>query len=570
MQFTARSRRWRPVRALLLLTACAAIGVRAVPAQGQPPSDPALQQAQRLIGEQKFDSAAVMLRELVQQQPANAQAWLALGAAHRGLGQVDEASAALQHAFAIPRAKPRAALSLFLLHAHARRPDSAFRWFTAIRESGGTDLTSIAGNREVAALHDDKRFALLFPDRIVFDPPFVEKARIIHEWRGEAAGDEFGWIARGIGDADGDGITDVVISATQNPPNGGSVGRVYVYSGKSGKLLWKREGERGALLGIGLESAGDVNADGIEDVVAGAPGINSVLVMSGRDGRELLRLRGDSIDAGLGSAVAGVGDIDGDGHADVVAGAPSSSANGSGAGRVYVFSGKDGRRLHTLDGTQAGERFGSTVGGGRGTFIIGASGSGTRSTGRVFVYRGLSNKPAFVKDADSTGAALGAMFVSVVGDVDGDGVADIYATDFVNQARGPATGRVYVYSGRTGETVRTLTGEGAGEGFGIGAARTGDVDGDGHDDLVIGSWQYGGAAWSGGRVRVMSGADGRVLQSFTGRVPGETLGFDAVGVGDIDGDGMTDYLLTSAWSMVNGVRSGRTYIVAGNVPRRSR
>jgi len=62
---------------------------------------------------------------------------------------------------------------------------------------------------------------------------------------------------------------------------------------------------------------------------------------------------------------------------------------------------------------------------------------------------------------------------------------------------------------------------------------------------------------------VLSGVDGKVLQSFTGRVPGETLGFDAVGVGDIDGDGATDYLLTSAWSMVNGVRSGRVFVVAG-------
>jgi hypothetical protein len=49
-------------------------------------------------------------------------------------------------------------------------------------------------------------------------------------------------------------------------------------------------------------------------------------------------------------------------------------------------------------------------------------------------------------------------------------------------------------------------------------------------------------------------------------VPGETLGFDAVGVGDVDGDGATDYLVTSAWSMVHGVRSGRAYVVAGRRP----
>jgi hypothetical protein len=314
-----------------------------------------------------------------------------------------------------------------------------------------------------------------------------------------------------------------------------------------------------------------VDGDGAPDVVVGAPGIATVLVLSGRDGRELLRLRGDPAETDLGMAVAGVGDVDGDGRPDVAAGAPSSGAGGAGgagAGRAYLFSGRDGHRLLALDGEKPGDAFGSTVGGGDGRVIVGASGAGPRGRGRVYVYRGLAPRPAFVEDADSTGVALGAMFVSVVGDVDGDGTADVYAADFPNAARGPATGRAYVYSGANGATLLALTGDGAGEGFGIGAARTGDVDGDGRADLVVGSWQYGGAAWSGGRVRVLSGRDGRVLQSFTGRVPGETLGFDAVGAGDADGDGATDYLVTSAWSMVNGVRSGRVYVLAGRRPAR--
>jgi hypothetical protein len=93
------------------------------------------------------------------------------------------------------------------------------------------------------------------------------------------------------------------------------------------------------------------------------------------------------------------------------------------------------------------------------------------------------------------------------------------------------------------------------------------VNGDGVADLVIGSWQYSGAAWSAGRARVISGKDGSVLQTITSRTPGDTFGFDAVGIGDVDGDGMTDYLVTAAYSMVNGVRSGRTFIVAGTVKR---
>ena len=181
------------------------------------------------------------------------------------------------------------------------------------------------------------------------------------------------------------------------------------------------------------------------------------------------------------------------------------------------------------------------------------------------MYEGLSPKPKFIIESDSTGRALGAMFVSVAGDVDGDGVPDIYASDYTNGAKGPSTGRVYVHSGRDGKRLLTLTGETAGEGFGIGPATTGDVDHDGRADLVIGSWQYSGAAAQGGRVYLYSGRDGRLLETYTDRIPGDTFGFDAVGIGDVDGDGEVDLLLTAAWSGVRGNHSGRIFIVSSGV-----
>lgn len=94
---------------------------------------------------------------------------------------------------------------------------------------------------------------------------------IIHEFRGEGRQDQFGWIARNIGDVDGDGVNDFVTSAPTNSEAVQSGGKIYVYSGKSGALLWSIAGHTAnGRLGSGVEAAGDVNGDGIPDVIPGA------------------------------------------------------------------------------------------------------------------------------------------------------------------------------------------------------------------------------------------------------------------------------------------------------------
>jgi hypothetical protein len=207
----------------------------------------------------------------------------------------------------------------------------------------------------------------------------------------------------------------------------------------------------------------------------------------------LLTLRAETRADDFGRHAAGVGDVNHDGFADVIVGAPGNSANGKGAGRAYVYSGKDGRILLTLSGERAGDAFGSAVAGLAAPqhlmLIVGAPNAGSHKTGRAYVYGALSGRPQFVVDADETGRALGAMFLSVPGDVDGDGVPDVYVSDWGNDANGPSTGRVYVHSGRDGRRLLTLTGETAGEGFGTSPSIAGDVDHDGHADLIVGAWQ---------------------------------------------------------------------------------
>jgi hypothetical protein len=226
----------------------------------------------------------------------------------------------------------------------------------------------------------------------------------------------------------------------------------------------------------------------------------------------------------------------------------------------------------TLTGDRVGDRFGAAVAGateakGRFWILVGAPRAGERRSGRAYVYDTLTAKPKFVIDADETGAALGAMFLSVPGDVDGDGLPDIYASDWPNAAKGPSTGRVYVHSGADGRRLLTLTGEAAGDGFGSSPAVAGDVDGDGRADLLVGAWQHATGAIGGGRVYLYSGRDGRLLKTYTCRTPGDTFGFDAVALGDVDADGTIDFLITSGWSGVSGFHSGRVFVISSGIRR---
>jgi hypothetical protein len=521
-----------------------------------------------------FEGAAKIMDEVVVREPGNARAWRVAGIAYIRTKQYEKALAAYAKSLELEPGFPAAIYNTAVTYALQGDKDAAFAWLAKAKATNKLDISQITVDADLVSLKDDPRFAALLPKAKDFAEPFVEKVKILREWDGEAAGDQFGWIARSIGDVDGDRVADFVTSAPSHAAGGASAGRVYVYSTKSGKLLWSVDGAAGDQLGNGIEGAGDTNHDGVPDVVAGAPGASKAYVYSGRDGKVLLTLQGEDKGDNFGRHTAAAGDVDRDGYSDVIVGAPLNNAGGIAAGRAYVYSGKDGHVLLTLTGERAGDNFGSTVGGApdksRTLFLVGAPQAGEKKTGRVYAYDSLSGKPKFVIESDATGSALGAMFVAVPGDVDGDKVADVYSSDWANAAKGPSTGRIYLHSGKDGKLLRALTGETAGEGFGTSSSVAGDLDGDGRADLSVGAWQYAAAAPSGGRIYLYSGKDGALLSTITGKVPGDTLGFDAVGIGDVDGDGTTDLLLTSAWSAVKGYRSGRVFVVSSGVVRARR
>ena len=545
---------------------------------GQGGPSPVIGEAFGHINRGQTDKAIAKLDSFLLENPGDYTALSVLGLAYRSQKDYVASLSAYEKAHEAQPENGRALFNVGISQALAGNMDAAFECLFKVRDANSFNVNNAGLSPAATALKTDPRYRELFPTKEQFAAPFAEaNAEIIHEWQGEAASDQFGWVARRIGDVDDDGVWDFVTSAPTNREGGTNAGKIYVYSGQSGALLWSAIGsEVNGQLGMSAESAGDVNNDGIPDVVSGAPFANQVYVYSGRDGSLIHQWQGSDSAGVFGRDVKGVGDLNGDGHCDVLIGEPFriyGSALRSGgedkAGRVWLYSGKDGEVLMQWEGKRAGDAFGTAISGstieGKTFLMMGAPAAGENRGGEVQVYTGLKKKPFFTMEADSTGRNLGAMFMSVVGDVDADGTPDLYAADFSNAAKGSATGRVYIYSGKTGKTILTLTGEQAGDGFGIGVADAGDVNQDGHADLVIGAWQYSTLAPSGGKVYVYSGKDGSELSTFSGQVVGETLGFDATGLGDVNKDGIIDLLITSAWSGIQGSQSGRVFVVSGKV-----
>lgn len=523
---------------------------------------------------QNFPAAARLFETVTREEPDNGQAWYLYGYALHAAGELAGAVEVHQKAATFEAVRAGASYNAGCAHALLGRPDEAFAWLGKALEAGFGNLQLLQTDPDLASLRGDPRFRALLP--IGRPASFVEPLEVLHVLEGEAPGDRFGWIGRNAGDTDGDGVDDLLISAPFKALGGPAAGRLYVYSGRTGELRFQVDGQPGHQLGIGIERAGDVNGDEVPDQLAGAAGAygtGAAFVYSGADGELLLELRGEGQGDQFGRKVAGAGDQDGDGVDDVIVGAPNHDAAGPDAGRAYVFSGRTGEPLIVLDGSGAGHNFGRSVDafaeGGLRLLIVGAPNEGPGNRGRVHVYRVEDGaaREAFTIDGRPCDVNLGLMFVSAVGDVNGDGTVDVYASDWNSNANGvPASGRVYVHSGADGALLHVLAGERAGDGFGIGTAEAGDADGDGCDDLLVGAWQSDAGAPGGGRCYLYSGRTGALLQTYTCSTPGETFGFDTTTLGDVDGDGGPDFLITAADSFARGVQSGRSFVVRGPRP----
>lgn len=393
---------------------------------------------------------------------------------------------------------------------------------------------------------------------------------------GNSGGDSYGWSVNEAGDINGDGVKDFIVGAVGDSndltPNTGSV---TVHSGADGSMIHVRYGQNnGDLFGHSASGAGDVNNDGYDDFIVGAPNNSAsgfldgrAQVFSGLDGSILYSIDGapNSGPDFFGWDVCGAGDLNGDGYADFAVSAPGQ-ANTFQLGSVTIFSGIDGNVLMTHQGGVWGNRYGYAISNagdvnddGKPDMLVGTplqfAGSGIFGSIRV-----LSGQDGSVIHA-LLGPNLGVPFgttLSCAGDVNKDGCPDFVVGNVMpsNMTVSPICARVY--SGADATLIFDLNGNvDGGTGFtGASVGKAGDVNGDGYDDIIVGSPLSLSTGGRTGSARVFSGKDGSVLHALDGDEHNDSFGFSVSGVGDINGDGFSDLVVGAQQSAANGNFTG--------------
>ena len=383
----------------------------------------------------------------------------------------------------------------------------------------------------------------------------------IPAWIG--SGDEnaasFGYSVGTAGDVNGDGYADLIVGAYAHDAGAGAGanrGRAYLYLGSPSGLVttpaWTGDGdENSAFFGIAVATAGDVNGDSYADVVVGAYAHDAGAGPGADRGRAYVYLgsasglavtpawsaEGDENGAVFGRAVAGAGDVNGDGYSDVLVGAHQHDAGAglnANRGRAYLYLGS---------------------------------------------ASGLAVSPAWIASGDENGASFGRA-LATAGDVNGDGYSDVIVGAYAHDGGGGINanrGRAYLYlgsaSGLATSPVSALSGDENAAYFGISVGTAGDVNGDGYSDVVVGAYQHDAGAGGGadrGRAYVYVGSALGLVTGSAWVGSGDEnpcyFGYAVATAGDVNGDGYADVVVGAFLHDAGaggGADRGRAYVHRG-------
>jgi len=314
----------------------------------------------------------------------------------------------------------------------------------------------------------------------------------IHTWNETEPAAEAGRAVAIWDDLNSDGHAEWVVGAPRQDSGAVDAGRVTVFSGIDHSVYHTFNGTvAGGQLGRSVANAGDLNDDGVDDLVIGASQEQAVYAYSGAT-LGLLWSVANPADDEFGFAAAGAGDVDMDGHADVVVGAFKALGND---GRVFVYSGDGG--------------------------------------GLLFDY----SSPAL---------GLLGYSVSAAGDVNGDGFGDVVAGAPSTDSSDGNEGGAVILGGPSGTVLHTHTpdtSEERGMELGWSVAPVGDLNGDGFDDYALGAPWYGWIHYiDDNYVAVFSGATHAEMWRFEG-IPDRWFGHTLANAGDVDRDGFDDLIV---------------------------
>ncbi|WP_281018759.1 FecR domain-containing protein [Minwuia sp. IMCC3077] len=400
--------------------------------------------------------------------------------------------------------------------------------------------------------------------------------------------EKFGQAIDGIGDINGDGLDDILVGASYGSTNAQLTGEAFVLFGDStpqfvesagdldlggrGFEPYQSEASSFSIFGYDVAGIGDLNGDGFRDfaisarneyvrnsygtgevtvVFGSANGLTGDIDVSNLDGTDGFVIRANDYDIyALGYSIAGEGDFNGDGFDDLIIGAPASSyGQANAAGEIYVVFGG-------TDGFPAINNIGDLVGSG----------------------------DAIVIDGQQTFARLGES-VDFAGDFDGDGFDDIIAgapdANYAGQAfvifgsAAPASGTLDSLLVANGAIQ--IDGALAGDALGHAVSGAGDVNGDGLDDVIVGSPYNDAYADGAGAAFVIFGSaartdvdtsidlDGSNGFVIFGRSEGDNAGFSVDGGGDVNGDGLSDLIIGARNASYSGNYGlGEAYVVFGS------